>query len=59
MYFYLNSWMFEVLFQTATAKSRRTRAYAAQVVVVSLILFSIYLNDMPLFSPHIDLAVYA
>jgi hypothetical protein len=56
---YLNGWMFEVSFQTATSPSRRTRAGLAQGGIISPVLFSLYVNDTPPPSRHFELALYA
>jgi len=44
---YLNGRTFEASFQTATSTSRRMRAGVAQGGIISPVLFSLYVNDMP------------
>ena len=53
---YLRFRTFEVSFQTATSSPQGMRAGLAQG---GLILFSLYVNDMPSPSHHIELALYA
>jgi len=56
---YLNGRTFEASFQTATSTSRRVRAGVAQGGIISPVLFSLYVNDMPSPSRHVELALYA
>jgi hypothetical protein len=58
IYFYLNSQKFEVSFQAATSTCRM-RAGVAQGGILSPVLFSLYVKDMPSSSHHVDLALYA
>ena len=54
---YLNGRTFEASFQTATATSRRMRAGVAQGKIMSPVLFSLYVSDMPSPSRHAGLAL--
>jgi hypothetical protein len=56
---YLNGRTFEASFQTATSTSRSMHAGVAQGGIISPVLFSLYVNDMPSPSRHIELALYA
>jgi len=56
---YLHSQMFEVSFQTATSTSRRIWADLPQGGIISPALFSLYVNDIPSPSHHVELALYA
>jgi len=56
---YLRGRMFEASFQTATSSSRGLRAGVAQGGLISPVLFSLYVNDMPPPSHHVKLALYA
>ena len=56
---YPNSRTFEVSFQTAIPTSLCMRAEVAQGGIISPVLFSLYVNDMPSPSRHVDLALYA
>jgi len=56
---YLRSRAFEVSFHSATSSRRDTRAGVAQGRLISPVLFSLYINDMPLPSHHVELALYA
>jgi len=56
---YLKGRTFEASFQTATSTSRCMRAGVAQGGIVSPVLFSLYVNDMPSPSRHVELALYA
>ena len=56
---YLHNRTFEVSFQTATSTRRGVRDGVAQGGLVSLVLFSLYVNDMPVPSRHIELTLYA
>ena len=51
--------MFEASFQTATSSRRGMRAGVAQGGLISPVLFSLYVNDMPPHSHHVELALYA
>jgi len=55
---YLNIRTFEASFQKAISTSRM-RADVAQGGIISPVLFSLYVNEMPSFSRHVKLAVYA
>jgi hypothetical protein len=55
---YLNGRTFEASFQTATSTSRNMHAGMAQGRIISPVLFSLYVNDMPSPSRH-ELALYA
>ena len=50
---YLNSPTFEASFQTPTSTSSRMRAGVAQGGIISLVLCSLYANDMPSPSHHV------
>jgi hypothetical protein len=54
---YLKDRTFEVSFQTATSSFRIMQAGLAQGGLLSPVLFSLYIIDMP--SHHIELALYA
>jgi hypothetical protein len=56
---YLQGWTFEASFQTATSSRRVMRAGVAQGRLISPVLFSLYVNDMPSPLHHIELALYA
>jgi len=56
---YLREQTFEASFQTATSSRRGMKAGLAQGGLISLVLFSLYVNDMPLPSHHVELALYA
>jgi hypothetical protein len=57
---YLPNRPFEASSQTATpTTSRWMRAGVAQGGLVSPVLFSLYVNDMPVISRHVELALYA
>jgi hypothetical protein len=55
---YLKGRTFEASFQTATSTTRRMRAGVAQGGITP-VLFSLYVNDMPTPSRHVELALYA
>jgi len=55
---YLRGQTFEASFQTATLSCRGMWAGVAQGGLISPVLFSLYVNDMPSPSYHIDLALY-
>jgi len=50
---------FETSFQTTTSSRRGMRAGVAQGGLISPVLFSLYVNDMPSPSHHVELALYA
>ena len=50
--------MFEESFQTATSTRCGMWAGVAQGGLVSPVLFSLYVNDMPVPSRHVELALY-
>jgi hypothetical protein len=52
---YLKGRTFETSFQTATTASRRMGAGVAQGGIISPVLFSLYINDMPSPSGHVEL----
>jgi hypothetical protein len=56
---YLRGQTFEASFQTATPSRRRIRAGVANGGLISPVLFTLYVNDMPSSSHHVDLALYA
>ena len=56
---YLKDRTFEAFFQTATSSRRGVRAGVAQGGMISPVLFSLYVNDMPPHSHHVELALYA
>jgi len=56
---YLCGRSFETSFQTATTTLRSMRARVAQGGLISPVLFSLYVNDMPSLSHHAELALYA
>jgi hypothetical protein len=56
---YVRSRTFEASFQTATSSLRGMRAGVAQSGLISPFLFSLYVNDMPTLSHHVELALYA
>jgi hypothetical protein len=56
---YLDCCTFQTFFQTATSTSRVMRAGVAQGGIVSPFLFSLYVNDIPTPSRHVELAQYA
>ena len=53
---YLHSCTFVAAFQAATSSCRLIRAGVAQGGVISPVLFSLYVNDIPTPSLHIELA---
>jgi hypothetical protein len=53
---YLRDRTFEVSFQTAKSSLRGMRAGVAQSGLIPPIFFSLYVNDMPSLSHHIELA---
>jgi len=56
---YLRDRTFEASFQTATSSPRGMRAGVAQGGLFFPVLFSLYVNDMPPPSHHVELAIYA
>jgi hypothetical protein len=56
---YLHNWTFEAAFLTATSTRRCMRAGVAQGRLVSTMLFSLYVNNLPVPSRHVELALYA
>jgi hypothetical protein len=55
---YLDRRTFQTSFQKATSTSRVMRAGVAQGGIVSSVLFSLYVNDIPTPSPHVELEQY-
>ena len=55
---YLHNMTFEASFQTATSTRSGMRAGVAQGGLVSPVLFSLYVNDMPVSSRHVEMALY-
>jgi len=56
---YLKDRTFEASFQTATSSRRGIRAGVAQGGLIYPVLFSLYVNDMPPNTHHVELALYA
>jgi len=56
---YLRDRTFEASFQTATSSRRGMKSGVAQGGLISPVLFSLYVNDMPSPSHHVELALYA
>ena len=56
---YLKGRTFDTSYQTTTSASRRMGAGVAQGGIISPILFSLYVNDMPSPSGHVELALSA
>jgi hypothetical protein len=56
---YLRGRTFEACFPTATSSRRGMRAGVAQRGLVSPVVFSMYVNDMPQPSHHVELNLYA
>jgi retron-type reverse transcriptase len=56
---YLHNRKFHAAFLTATSTLRNMRAGVAQGGLLSPVLFSLYVNDMPVPSRHFKLALYA
>jgi hypothetical protein len=56
---FLNSRTFEAFFQTATSTVGRMRICVAQGGIISPVLFSLFVNDMPSASRHFELALYS
>jgi len=55
---YLKDRTFEASLRTATLSRRGMRAWVAQGGLISPVLFSLYDNDMPPHSHHVELALY-
>jgi hypothetical protein len=56
---HIRGWTFEASFQTATSSSPGMRAGVAQGRLISPVLFSLYVNDIPSPSNHVELALCA
>ena len=56
---YLRGRTFEASFLTATSSRRGMRAGVAQGGLISPVLFSLYVNDIPTPSRHVEVALYA
>ena len=56
---YLRDGTFEESFQTATSSRRGMKAGEAQGGLISPVLFSLYVNDMPSPLHYVELALYA
>jgi hypothetical protein len=56
---YLRGRTFEASFLSATSSRRGIRAGVAQGGLISPVLFSLYVNDIPTPSHHVELALYA
>jgi hypothetical protein len=56
---YLHSRTFQSSFNSATSTRRNMRAGVAQGGLVSPVLFSLYIKEMPAPSRHVELALYA
>ena len=56
---YLRCLTFEASLLTATSSRRGMRSGVAQGGLISPVLFSLYVNDMPKSSHHVELALYA
>ena len=56
---YLRSRTFEASFLTATSSRRGMRAALGQGGLISPVLFSLYVNDIPKSSHHLELVLYA
>jgi hypothetical protein len=54
---YLHNRTFEAAFLTATSTCRHMRPGVAQGGLLSHVLFSLYVNDMPVPSGHVELAL--
>jgi len=57
--YYLRGRTFKASFQTATSSRLGMRAGVAQGGLISPVLFSLYVNDMPSPSHHVELVLYA
>ena len=56
---YLRGRTFEASFQAGTSSRRSMRAGVAEGGLISPVLLSLYINDMPSPSHHVELALYA
>jgi hypothetical protein len=56
---YLRNRTFKQFFQTATSSRRDMRAGVAEGGLISPVIFSLYINDMPSLSHHVELDLYA
>jgi hypothetical protein len=56
---YLRGRTFEASFQTARSSRRNMRAGVDQIGLFSTVLFTLYFNDIPSTSHHVELAFYA
>jgi hypothetical protein len=56
---YLRSRTFGASFQASTSSHRGMRAGVAQGGLISPVLLSLYVNDMPVLSQHVEVALYA
>ena len=56
---FLRGRTFEASFLTATSSHRGMRTGVAQCGLISPVLFSLYVNDIPKGSHHVELALYA
>jgi retron-type reverse transcriptase len=56
---YLRGRTFEASFQKATSSRRSMRAGVAEGGLISPVLFTLYVNDIPSPSHHVELALYA
>jgi hypothetical protein len=56
---YLRSRTFEASFQASTSSHRHMLAGVEQGELISPVLFSLYVNDIPVPSRHVELALYA
>jgi hypothetical protein len=54
---YLRGPTFQASFQTATSSRRGMRAGVAEGALISPVLFSLYVNNLPSHSHHVDLAL--
>ena len=55
---YLRVWKFEASFQTATSSPLVIRIWMAQCDLISRILVTLYVNDIPPPSHHVELVLY-
>jgi hypothetical protein len=56
---YLQDRTFEPSFQTAPSSRRGMKTGVVQGLLISPVLFSLYVNDMPSSSHHVEIALYA
>jgi hypothetical protein len=56
---YIHNWTVEAAFLTATSNRRHILAGITQGALVSAVLFSLYVNYMPVPPRHVELALYA